>query len=186
MHLESILNIKPGQLIKGVSVRDREDQQSLAFVCVNLDGWVINGVKLEDANVLPDDTIRIVGMTGISDCDILDLGNLVSKITSNRNATKNLNLESLRCNTAVLRDSFWRKSTFVPLAQGEVVGMSLGESILSFFPAGADFYHKNTQEVWCLHRVLHKNNVIWIRLVSQSLVFNASALNCSKIVMEMF
>lgn len=165
MYLSDILNIKAGTLIKGIRLETwpgSSPRQTRFFMDVC--GWSIDGVPLSELK--EDDTTRIVPLTLIEDRVI----NVVAKELVPTNVATDLTTTALLVNSRVLREAFTVHREFRSIEAGAIVGMSLGTTIVSFQPEAPEIYRKGDASLACFHCVLMKEEVCWIRMMSQKRV----------------
>jgi hypothetical protein len=171
MKLGDILALQPGELIKGAHVKDVTISADPTWGQVptfflNKDGWIINNVKAEKISSKPDDTVRIMPLTFVQDRDITDLGNRVSKITPDSQLQAELHQKVFSKNSKYLKTLMDKPCDFYAISQGEIVGMSLGETVLMFVPQMDGGYRSDFYDICCWHRILHKNKVIWLLMTT--------------------
>lgn len=130
---------------------------------MNLDGWFIDGVPLKefDQSRKKDDTLRIAALTLIPN-------HVIEKERKNVMETLSIDditVSKLGINQNVLREVFRSGPEFCPLAEGDILGMSLGETILSFL-SHSDIYRKDSWQLVAYHKILKGNKIWWVKLMS--------------------
>jgi len=168
MYLGDILKIKAGGLIKGIRLVSHPSLPTRYYM--NMSGWLIDGTPsagfYKGAGSRDDPTTLIAPLTLIHDRDI----NAIAKeLMPTRNAS-DLTTTSLLVNSRVMRESFTVHHNFRSVEAGSVVGMSLGDTIVSFQPEAPEIYRKGAASLACFHCVLIKEEVCWIRMMSEKRV----------------
>ncbi len=161
MKLGEILKIKPGTLIKGIRMTGEPVENRKMYL--DLNAWSINGKTVVDFDKTREDpTMRIAALTLVPDRAMVMDGIQEVKKISDITAT------AMAVNTHLLRDVFIDRSDFGWICEGDIVGMSLGETMVGFVPIGPDIYKKDWCELVCWHRVLIGQKVSWIMMASHS------------------
>jgi len=156
MRLREILDIAPGKLILGINVISASNA---AFF--NMDGWSLDGIPTSIKNKRPDDTVRLIALTCLPNPAILKHEESLRKTLYSQEFT----FDDLASNSRIIK-KLLSDYEFEHVTEEQMVGMSLGESILSFAPKASDIYRADFYEVCCLHKVLFKQKVIWVRMTT--------------------
>lgn len=168
MFLGDILKIKAGSLIKGIRLvipplTGPADQG----VFIDMDKWTVNGLThAEYDKNKSDPTTRLVPLTLIKDHAI----KVVAKDLIDTVCDSDLTTTALLVNSRVMHDAFTVHSNFHTIRAGDIVGMSLGKTIVSFQPEAPEIYRKGTATLCCFHCVLMKQKIYWIRMMSKTRV----------------
>lgn len=163
MKLGDILKIKSGTLIKGIRM-DGEPIENRS-IYMDLDGWSINGIPLQQFNESREDpTLRIAALTLIPNHVITD----VRKNVMETPTLEDLTITDLAINQNVLGE-VPRYAEFCPLAEGDILGMSLGENLLTFMRYSPDIYRKDSWQVVCYHKLLKGDKIWWVKMMSNPL-----------------
>ena len=163
MILEDILKIKAGTLIKGIRMTGVKDTGAPNSIFMDPHGWTINGMPIAEFDkTRSDPTIRIAALTLAPDRAIKE----VAHELIDTEKVGDLTTATLLVNARVLKDVVMYRSQREACREGDLVGMSLGETIVAFQPEAPEIYRKGHATVMCFHSLLIKDQVHWIRTMS--------------------
>lgn len=158
MKLKDLLEIKPGTLIKGLSV----NVSGANSLC--LEGWQYSSSKNPIKDSSPVDPVNYT-FTYYKDERVSQLIKKGRIQMFQPGATK---WSVLRCNGETYYKDikyFFEKETLQP---GECVGMSLGKSFIAIQPFHVDMYRPNFYEIYAFHNILQGEKSKWIVLQSKT------------------
>lgn len=171
MKLAEILGIKAGALIKGIRI---DENHSLGHRrnFLSLDGWMFNNVPLEKPED-PDQTLHFVSLVLVPDPSIKPLLGQIKHISE----PSDISVKKLMHNQDLLRHVHMNLPDFCPFTEGSVLGMSLGESIVSFVPQYPNIYKNDYYQIMCWHKILIVDKVAWLKMTSNIRINSSSIVD---------
>lgn len=158
MKLKDLLEIKPGTLVKGLTI------SISGTASLSLEGWNIEAQKksIKDSSLhVPTDYT----FTYYKDERVAEL---IKKGKIHIFQPGNTKWSVLRCNGETYYKDikyFFEKEA---LQTGECVGMSLGKSFIAIQPSHVDMYRPDFYEIYAFHNILQGEKSKWIVLQSKT------------------